>query len=59
MEHNCQFIIGFRMGLYEDGDPILCDKPAPIKQAQGWLCAEHYDEVLSFVKDAVDKAADL
>jgi hypothetical protein len=57
--HNCQFIVDFHTEPGEDGDPILCDKPASIKLAQGWLCAEHYDEVLSFVKDAVDKAADL
>jgi hypothetical protein len=55
--HNCEFIVGWHMD--EDGDPIFCDRPASIKQAQGWLCAEHYDEVLSFVKEAVDKAADL
>lgn len=41
----------------EDGDPIFCDKPAPIKYNGVWLCAEHYDDVLSTAKQhrALDK----
>jgi hypothetical protein len=45
--HNCEFIVDFHMEPGEDGDPIFCDKPASIKFARVWLCAEHYDAVES------------
>jgi len=46
----CQFIIDFHMEPGEDGDPIFCDKPAPIKYDGAWFCAEHYDLLMTSPK---------
>jgi hypothetical protein len=46
MAHSCQYIVDFHTEPGEDGDPIFCDEPAPIKFNQVWLCTEHYDAVL-------------
>jgi hypothetical protein len=43
----CQYIVDFHMEPGEDGDPIFCDKPAPIKWDGCWFCADHYDEVVA------------
>jgi hypothetical protein len=45
MGHNCEFIVDWHTEPGEDGDPVFCDKPAPIKYNLVWLCAEHYDAV--------------
>jgi hypothetical protein len=44
-DHCCEFITGFHMEPGEDGDPILCEKPAGMQIDGFWYCAEHFDQV--------------
>jgi hypothetical protein len=49
--HNCEYIVSWNTEPDGDGDPIYCDRPAPIKFNDAWFCAEHYDEVIEYEND--------
>lgn len=49
-EHFCNYTIGWN----SDFTAVRCDKPAPIKHENGWLCAEHYDDMEASFTRAAD-----
>jgi hypothetical protein len=49
-EHFCQYTVSYE----DDFKAIPCDKPAPIKHENAWLCAEHYD----LIEESFGRAAE-
>lgn len=49
-QHFCQYTVSYE----KDFKAIRCDKPAPIKHEDGWLCAEHYD----LIEESFSRAAE-